>query len=52
LGKQKEIAEAKLRDLKDVSVESWATLKTDVDAELAELEKMYQTISAENEVVR
>jgi TolA-binding protein len=52
LRNQKEVAEAKLRDLQNVSVESWATLKTGVDAELAELERMYQTISAENEVVR
>ena len=46
---QRKAVSQKLDDLKGVSVESWMTLKGEVDAAMAGLERSYEQVSATHE---
>jgi len=48
---QRKAVSKKLDDLKSVSVESWMTLKGEVDASVAALERSYEQVSANHETV-
>jgi hypothetical protein len=49
---QKDAVDDKLGDLKDVSVQSWTSMKGDVEAAFARLEQSYQTVSQKHQPVR
>jgi len=48
---QRQQVEKKLDDLKDVSAESWMTMKTEVDTAMADLERSYEQVAAAHETV-
>jgi hypothetical protein len=48
---QRDAVRKKLNDLKDVSAESWMSLKSEVDAAVADLERSYEQISASHDTV-
>lgn len=48
---QRKMVGEKLDDLKEVSVESWTTMKSAVDSALSGLERSYEQVSATHETV-
>jgi hypothetical protein len=49
---QKDAVDDKLGDLKDVSVQSWTSMRSDVEAAFARLEQSYQTVSQKHQPAR
>jgi len=48
---QRKTVSKKVDDLKNVSVDSWMTLKGEVDTAVADLDKSYEQVAAANETV-